>query len=117
MMIDPAKLRIQVRAPGKPWRQADRLSVGTAEQIFLLLRMSLAQHLAVSGETCPLLLDDVTVQADPVRTVQILELLRSVSEQRQVILFAQEPSVAEWATAHLIGDQHSLISLNQVSTV
>ena len=117
VMIDPATLRMQVRAPGKPWRQADRLSVGTAEQIFLLLRMSLAQHLAVSGETCPLLLDDVTVQADPVRTVQILELLRSVSEQRQVILFAQEPSVAEWATAHLIGDQHSLISLNQVSTV
>ena len=117
VMIDPATLRIQVRAPGKPWRQADRLSVGTAEQIFLLLRMSLAQHLAVTGETCPLLLDDVTVQADPVRTVQILELLRSVSEQRQVILFAQEPSVAEWATAHLIGDQHSLISLNQVSTV
>lgn len=116
-MIDPATLQIQVRAAGSPWRHADRLSIGTAEQIFLLLRMSLAQHLAVTGETCPLLLDDVTVQADQARTIQILEILRSVAEHRQVILFAQEMSVESWAREHLTGDQHSVISLEQVSTV
>jgi uncharacterized protein YhaN len=91
--------------------------VGTAEQIFLLLRMALAQHLAITGETCPLLLDDVTVQADAVRTVQILELLLNVAEERQVILFAQEPSVADWAMDRLSGERHSLITLEQVPSV
>lgn len=116
-MIDPATLHIQVRAPGGAWRHADRLSVGTAEQIFLLLRMALAQHLAITGETCPLLLDDVTVQADAVRTVQILELLLRVAEERQVILFAQEPSVQEWAVARLQGEKHSVLALEQVASV
>ena len=52
-----------------------------------------------------------------VRTVQILELLRTVAEQRQVILFAQESSVEEWARDHLTGDHDAVISLDQVTTV
>ena len=116
-MVDPASLNVHVRGSGRPWRQADRLSVGTAEQVYLLLRMALAQHLAVTGETCPLLLDDVTVQADAARTIQILELLLAIAGTRQVVLFAQEPIVAEWAKDRLVGDKHAVIELAQVVAV
>lgn len=115
-MVDPATLNVQVRAAGRPWRHADRLSVGTAEQIYLLLRVALAQHLAVTGETCPLLLDDVTVQADASRTIQILELLLAISADRQVVLFAQEQVVADWARERLSSDRDAVIHLSQVAT-
>ena len=108
-MVDPATLVVQVRGPNQPWRRADLLSVGTAEQVYLLLRVALAEALAVTGETCPLLLDDVTVQADPVRTARILDLLLTLAQDRQIVLFAQEPMVAQWAQAALTGDQHALI--------
>ena len=77
--------------------------------------MALAQHLATAGESCPLLLDDVTVQADEVRTREILDLLLRLSEQRQVIVFAQEPAVAEWASQHLTDPgRHAHRELTQV---
>ena len=117
MTIDPATLHIQLRAPGKPWRDADKLSVGTAEQVYLLLRVALAKHLATSSETCPLLLDDVMVQADPQRTEALLTLLKEISAERQVIVFAQDPRVEDWAKRHLSGARDQITVLDQVSTV
>ena len=114
--VDPATLVVQVRGPGRPWRQADRLSVGTAEQVYLLLRVALAEHLTTTDETCPLLLDDVTVQADPVRTEAILDLLLQLSQDRQIVLFAQEPMVADWARRALSGEDTALIELPQLTS-
>lgn len=116
--VDPATLHVKVRgASSRNWRDADLLSFGTAEQVYLLLRVALAQHLAVTGETCPLLLDDVTVQADVERTRGILDLLLRLSEHRQIVLFAQEPSVTEWAREHLVGaDRHALRELARLTT-
>ena len=59
--VDPATLEVNVTGPGRHWRAADRLSVGTSEQVYLLLRVALAQHLTTTSERCPLLLDDVAV--------------------------------------------------------
>lgn len=115
-MIDPATLKVRVRASDHPWRDADALSVGTAEQIYLLLRMALAEHVTAGHDTCPLLLDDVTVQADEARTVQILELLLTVSQSRQVVLFAQEEMVARWARERLTGERDCLVELQPVTS-
>ena len=114
-MVDPATLEVQVRGASGRWRPADRLSVGTTEQVYLLLRVALAHHLATTGEACPLLLDDVTVQADETRTREILDVLLELSHERQVIVFAQEPAVADWAREHLRGsDEHALRELTQI---
>ena len=116
--VDPATLEVNVTGPGRHWRAADRLSVGTSEQVYLLLRVALAQHLTTTSERCPLLLDDVTVQADDERARQILDLLLRLSEDRQVVLFAQEATVAAWATENLAGNpEHLLLELSQVSVV
>lgn len=114
--VDPATLQVNVTGPARRWRAADRLSVGTAEQVYLLLRVALAQHLTTTNETCPLLLDDVTVQADDERARQVLDLLLRLSEQRQIVLFAQESTVAAWAAQNLTGKpEHLLLELPQVS--
>ncbi|MGZ3147408.1 AAA family ATPase [Lentzea chajnantorensis] len=110
--VDSASLTVRVRAASESWHQASRLSLGTAEQVYLLLRVALAQHLAT--EPCPLLLDDVTVQADDTRTRAVLDLLLRLSADRQIVVFAQETVVVEWAREQL-GDRDVLHQLTPVA--
>lgn len=110
-LVDPETLAVQVYGSTGRWRPVDRLSAGTADQVYLLLRMALAQHLAATGETCPLLLDGVTAQADAERTTDMLELLLKLGEERQIVLFTQEEAVLRWARAHLDGDRHRVREL------
>jgi hypothetical protein len=112
--VDPTTLKVSVRGSSGQWRPAANLSLGTAEQVYLLLRFALADHLTVPGETCPLLLDDITVQADDTRTTAILDLLLALSAQRQVVLFAQESAVLTWARAHLDGERDALRELTPI---
>jgi hypothetical protein len=110
--VDPSSLTVRVCAASESWHQASRLSLGTAEQVYLLLRVALAQHLAT--EACPLLLDDVTVQADDARTRAVLDLLLRLSEDRQIVVFAQEAAVVEWAEERL-GERDLLHQLTPVA--
>jgi uncharacterized protein YhaN len=100
--VDPSDLSIQVLGPDHQWRDAHRLSHGTAEQIYLLLRIVLAERLVRAGETCPLLLDDVLVQCDRVRKRSLLNVISAVSRARQVILLTQEEEVLQWAQQHVV---------------
>lgn len=111
--VDPQDLTVRVRLADGTLQPAHVLSHGTAEQVYLLLRVAMAERLSKPGEVCPLILDDVTVQSDRVRTHAILVTLLTLSRERQVILFSQEDEVLEWARAALAelpGNQ--LIELN-----
>ena len=99
--VDPEDLSVRVKDVTGEWRNAALLSRGTSEQIFLLLRMAMAARLTRPGEGCPLLLDDVTVQFDNVRTEALLDVLHAISKERQVILFTQEDYVLAWAKRNL----------------
>ncbi len=100
--VDPETLRVRVASNGGPWRDAQLLSHGTAEQIYLLLRIAMVNHLTkASSETCPLLLDDVTAHCDSVRTLAVMDLLHQISAERQVIVFTQQDAVVSWAEQHL----------------
>lgn len=97
--VDPETLDVLVRGSSGRWRRAALLSHGTAEQVYLLLRVAMAERLTRPGEVCPLILDDVTVQCDAERKRAVLETLRTISRERQVILFTQELEVLDWASA------------------
>jgi exonuclease SbcC len=114
--VDPASLDVLVQTQDGRRRRARHLSQGTREQIYLLLRVALAEHLAKPGEVIPLILDDVTVQCDAPRTARLLEILHRVSRERQVILFTQEDDVLRWAEAHLDPLTDRLIRLKLETT-
>jgi exonuclease SbcC len=99
--VNPTTLQVEVCGPSRRWHKADLLSYGTAEQVYLLLRIALADHLTRNHDTCPLILDDVTVHADATRTRAILDLLLNIAQDRQVIFFTQEEQVTTWAREHL----------------
>jgi uncharacterized protein YhaN len=114
VIVDPGTLTVQVRAEGGRLRDAGGLSYGTAEQVYLLLRVALAEHLVRRGESCPLILDDVTVHADRDRTTRVLELLLRVAERHQVVLFSQQDQVRDWARERLTDPRHALRHLTPV---
>ena len=99
VFVDPETLEVKLRHRDGMIREAALLSHGTAEQVYLLLRMILAQVLTDGHETCPVLLDDPTVHADPRRKEQVLEYLFQASKKHQVILFTQDHLVLQWARA------------------
>jgi hypothetical protein len=113
--VDPQSLQVMVCGNGGAWRDAALLSHGTAEQVYLLLRVALARHLAKPSETCPLVLDDITVQCDGTRKTAVLQLLQAISRERQVILFSQEDEVRLWAEASLHEPQDRVECLDAAS--
>ncbi len=111
--VNPADLSIEVKEGSTgAWRQARLLSGGTREQIYLLLRVAMAQHLVTTGETAPLLLDEVTAQADNEREREILDMLLALASDRQLVLFTHDDAVLGWAEAHLHGERHRVIRLS-----
>lgn len=114
--VDPETLTVTVCGDARAWRQAHLLSQGTREQIYLLLRLAMTDRLTTKGELCPLLLDEVTVQADTQRTAALLTLLHEMSKDRQVILFSQEPEVLAWARTHLVEPSDRLQLLESAVT-
>jgi len=112
VMVDPQSLGVQVRSERGEWRDATLLSHGTSEQVYLLLRMAMAEHLTRQGEICPLILDDVLVQSDDDRKEAILDVLHKLSHERQVILFTQEQEVLEWSREALTDEQHQVVVLD-----
>ena len=111
--VDPQDLMVRVSGHGGNMRDAPLLSHGTTEQIYLLLRVAMAGLLTrASGESCPLLLDDVTVHCDPTRQNAILNLLHAISRERQIILFSQEPETLTWAQQCLQETVDRLVELD-----
>jgi len=109
--VDPATLQVRVRTASGSWRAADFLSQGTREQVYLLLRMALAEHLTTRGEVTPLIFDDVTVQCDTQRTERLLTVLKESADLRQIIVFSQEEDVVTWAERALNGPNHRVARL------
>lgn len=110
VVVDPLTLAVNARLPSGGQVDAMHLSHGTAEQIYLLLRVAITDVLG-SGEPCPILLDDPTVHADAERTRALLGALHEVSRSRQVIVFTQEDDVHDWARLQLRGPRDQLVEL------
>lgn len=102
--VDPRTLAVEVCGEQERWRSAAVLSRGTAEQVYLLLRVTLAEHLGEAGEPCPLILDDPTASSDPDRRDAVLDALLEIAADRQVVVFTHDPGVRDWAERSLAGN-------------
>ncbi|MCB1056034.1 MAG: AAA family ATPase [Acidobacteria bacterium] len=76
--------RLEHRAEGA-W------SSGLADQVYLALRLALAEELGRQQEALPLVLDDVLVRLDPRRRELTARALAEVAARRQVLCFTCHP--------------------------
>ena len=69
-------------------------SEGTGDQMYLALRLAVWEVLAPD---CPIILDDALIRFDQERMERALELLKELSEKRQILLFScQEREKEYW---------------------
>ena len=70
-------------------------SRGTAEQLYLCLRLGFAESFAEQSVSLPLVVDDILVNFDPRRASTVARILARVAETHQVIAFTCHPHVRE----------------------
>ena len=73
----------------------EQLSRGTAEQLYLCLRLALAGDFHRRGQQLPLVMDDVLVNFDPVRALAVAQMLSDASREQQILLFTCHPETLE----------------------
>jgi uncharacterized protein YhaN len=89
---------LYVAADGDPV-PVTALSRGATEQLYLCLRLALAEELNGSGPRLPLLIDDLVANTDPERAEGIARILAEVATDQQVIVFTCDPATADRVTA------------------
>ena len=81
-----ADLSLQAGAAGETiLRDAQWRSEGTVDQLYLSLRLAVAEELTADA---PLVLDDALVRFDDERLAAVLDILAEIAEEKQVIVFS-----------------------------
>jgi len=97
-----------IRSDAQPFSTSE-LSEGTADQVFLALRLAAVAELhkernTAGEQTLPLVLDDILMTSDESRSLRILKALADLAPGLQVIVFTHHQFVADaaeqvdWAT-------------------
>lgn len=84
---------------------ATALSRGTIEQLYLCLRLALAESFAARYVALPIVLDDVLVNFDPARTAATAAAIAEASARHQVIAFTCHPHLAELLASTVEGSR------------
>lgn len=77
------------------------MSAGTADQLYLSLRLAYLDQWLRKSEPIPLIVDDILITFDDRRAAATLEVLAEFSELTQVILFTHHEHVVELAKSTL----------------
>lgn len=91
---------------------SDLLSRGTAEQLYLAIRLGLIARLGEVGAGLPVLMDDVLVNFDPERRRGAAEAVSQLAEQRQIVFFTCHPETA--AVFSEVAESHTVIELDRI---
>ena len=77
------------------------MSTGTADALYLALRLASLKHQLAHGQPIPLVIDDCLIQLDDQRAAAALDVLSELSQTTQVILFTHHHHLLELAGKHL----------------
>lgn len=86
--------RLEVFDDRSAAKATTQLSRGTAEALYLALRLGLVSQLGDVGPGLPLLMDDVLVNLDPERRRGAAAAVADLAHERQIVLFTCHPDTA-----------------------
>jgi uncharacterized protein YhaN len=85
----------------------EAMSLGTADSLYLAMRLASLEHQLSAGHAIPVVIDDCLIQLDDDRAVATMKRFSKLSERTQVILFTHHQHLIELAESSLAeGDFH-----------
>jgi uncharacterized protein YhaN len=96
---DEGKMLIKACRPDGTQCQADRLSEGTLDQLYLALRLAAIESYARTTEPLPFIADDLLVNFDDRRAKAAIRVLADFGKVTQVIMFTHHGHIADMAEA------------------
>jgi uncharacterized protein YhaN len=88
---------VGVRPGGRSTVGVEGMSDGTADQLYLALRLAGIETYLAKNEPMPLIFDDILIRFDDERASAGLEVLRALSEKTQIIFFTHHRHLVELA--------------------
>jgi uncharacterized protein YhaN len=89
------------------------MSDGTADQLYLAVRLASLESYLEKNEAMPLIVDDVLIHFDNERAAETLKILAQLAQKTQIIFFTHHQHLVELARTHVDEDVlfvHSLSS-------
>ncbi|MFP4475267.1 MAG: AAA family ATPase [Desulfatibacillaceae bacterium] len=93
------------RLSGEPELPVSALSEGTADQLYLAVRLASVEAWTAGGEPMPFVVDDILVKFDNDRAAAALKVLADLSDRVQVIFFTHHRHLVDLAREHVPGDR------------
>jgi uncharacterized protein YhaN len=97
---DGHPLLVGLRTSGGTLR-VEGMSEGTADQMYLALRLASLETYFLHQEPIPFIVDDILIKFDDERTIATLKALSNLARQTQVIVFTHHAHLVELAQKHL----------------
>ena len=110
--FDPEEVRLSVRTPAGQWIDADKLSGGTHDQLYLVIRLSIAERM-LGDDRGFFILDDPFVKSDIGRLKNQLQLLKSMAGAGwQILYFSAKKEVYDLLKTDVSAGLVQLIDLD-----
>ena len=104
---------IAARRPGGALVAVDGMSEGTADQLYLALRLAALDLQRQRGVNLPVILDDVLMTSDDARAVCIFKALQGFSALGQVIVFTHHRHLCDLARSCLAPETLAVVELKR----
>ncbi|UCF93838.1 MAG: AAA family ATPase [Desulfobacterales bacterium] len=92
---------VGVRPGGQEIVGVDGMSDGTADQLYLAIRLAGLEEYLANNEPIPFIVDDILIKFDNDRAVAALKALAHLSQKTQVIFFTHHRHLLELAAANI----------------
>lgn len=89
-------------------RETFQLSQGTADQLYLAVRLAICDMVLPQDKAAPLVLDDALVTFDDQRMAAALDVLLQLAQTRQILLFTCQNREAAYLRQAGVSDAHIL---------
>ena len=83
--------RIEVVCRDNSRKEIGELSRGTAEQLYISIRFGFIQEFSKRSEPLPIIMDEVLVNFDPLRSKAAAQAILEISREHQVLFFTCRP--------------------------
>jgi uncharacterized protein YhaN len=96
IIVPLGEMRLEIEPAEGPPLATDQLSRGTAEQLYLAMRLAFVREYAKHAGPLPLVVDDILVNFDPVRARAAILALQEVAATHQILVFTCHAHVRRW---------------------